>query len=107
MCKFFQNATLFFAAMAAGSAALAQEIQKLPNGVEVTHVVKGGGAKPTPTSTVEVHYEGTFKDGRVFDSSRQRGQTIQFLLNGVIECWRTGVVSMAEGGRAKLFCTAA
>lgn len=107
MRKFFKNATLLMCALAAGSAVFAQEVQKLPNGVEVTHVVKGNGAKPTPTSRVEVHYEGTFKDGRVFDSSRQRGQTIQFQLNGVIPCWTTGVVAMAEGGRAKLFCPAA
>lgn len=81
--------------------------QKLPNQVEVTHLKKGTGAKALPTSHVEVHYEGTFKDGRVFDSSRQRGKTITFQLTGVIPCWTTGVATMSEGGRAKLFCPAA
>lgn len=103
MRKSLITAALALAAM--GSAfAQGNQTQKLASGVEVTHITKGTGAQAKPTSHVEVHYEGTFKDGKIFDSSRQRGQTITFPLTGVIKCWTEGVSQMQEGGRAKLFC---
>jgi FKBP-type peptidyl-prolyl cis-trans isomerase FkpA len=79
-------------------------VQKLPSGVEVTHLTVGKGAKPTGTSTVKVHYEGKLVDGTVFDSSYKRGEPISFPLNGVIPCWTQGVQTMAVGGKAKLQC---
>ena len=47
----------------------------------------GTGASPTASDTVKVHYTGTLMDGKVFDSSVQRGQPAEFPLNGVIPCW--------------------
>jgi FKBP-type peptidyl-prolyl cis-trans isomerase len=44
----------------------------------------GDGEKPEASNIVEVHYHGTLEDGTVFDSSVQRGQTIEFGLNQVI-----------------------
>lgn len=55
------------------------------------------GARPGPTDTVRVHYEGTFIDGRVFDSSYARGEPIEFPLNRVIAGWTEGVGLMREG----------
>jgi FKBP-type peptidyl-prolyl cis-trans isomerase FkpA len=55
------------------------------------------GASPGPTDTVEVHYEGTFIDGRVFDSSYERGETIEFPLNRVIRGWTEGLQLMRTG----------
>jgi FKBP-type peptidyl-prolyl cis-trans isomerase FkpA len=80
--------------------------QKLPSGVEVTHLKVGKGAKPTGTSTVQVHYEGKLTNGTVFDSSYKRGEPISFPLNRVIPCWTEGVQTMAVGGKAKLLCPA-
>ena len=56
-----------------------------------------GGKTPGPRSTVEVHYAGTLIDGKEFDSSYKRGQTISFGLNRVIPGWTEGVQLMKEG----------
>ena len=55
------------------------------------------GAQPTATSTVSVHYEGTFIDGRKFDSSYDRGEPAEFPLNRVIKGWTEGVALMRVG----------
>lgn len=55
------------------------------------------GAQPTGTSTVRVHYEGTFIDGRKFDSSYDRGEPAEFPLNRVIKGWTEGVALMRAG----------
>jgi FKBP-type peptidyl-prolyl cis-trans isomerase FkpA len=79
-------------------------VDKLPSGVQVTHLTVGKGAKPTAASTVKVHYEGTLNNGTVFDSSYKRGEPISFPLSGVIPCWTQGVQTMAVGGKATLKC---
>ncbi|MEP6790974.1 MAG: FKBP-type peptidyl-prolyl cis-trans isomerase [Ramlibacter sp.] len=65
---------------------------------------EGSGVSPSATDTVEVHYRGTFLDGKEFDSSYKRGKSIEFPLNRVIPCWTEGVQLMKPGGKAKLTC---
>jgi FKBP-type peptidyl-prolyl cis-trans isomerase len=72
--------------------------------VEVTVITPGTGPSPTADDVVVVHYHGTFPDGRVFDSSRDRGQPARFPLRGVIPCWTKGVPQMHVGEKAKLVC---
>ena len=55
------------------------------------------GAQPASTDTVRVHYEGTFIDGRKFDSSYDRGEPAEFPLNRVIKGWTEGVALMHVG----------
>jgi FKBP-type peptidyl-prolyl cis-trans isomerase FkpA len=55
------------------------------------------GAQPSETDTVSVHYEGTFIDGRKFDSSYDRGEPAEFPLNRVIKGWTEGVALMRVG----------
>jgi len=103
-------ATLALAALAASAQAADAAkpvVDKLPSGVEVTHLTVGKGAKPTAASTVKVHYEGTLANGTVFDSSYKRGEPISFPLTGVIPCWTQGVQTMAVGGVAMLKCPSA
>lgn len=63
---------------------------------------EGEGNNPVASSTVKVHYEGKFLDGKIFDSSIQRGQPIEFGLNQVIPGWTEGLQLLKPGGKAKL-----
>ena len=79
------------------------EVQATASGLQYEVIEAGDGATPGPTDTVEVHYEGSFIDGQVFDSSYQRGATIEFPLNRVIAGWTEGLQLMKEGATYKLY----
>jgi len=90
-----------------GAAFLAENAKK--DGVVVTEsglqyevLVEGEGAKPTAESTVRTHYHGTFTDGRVFDSSVERGQPAEFPVGGVIAGWTEALQLMSEGSKYRL-----
>ncbi|MGB5209218.1 MAG: FKBP-type peptidyl-prolyl cis-trans isomerase [Gammaproteobacteria bacterium] len=68
---------------------------------------EGTGPSPSASDTVRVHYHGTLRDGTVFDSSVDRGESISFPLDGVIPCWTEGVQKMKVGGKSRLVCPAA
>lgn len=78
--------------------------QTLKSGVVYIETLKGKGKAPKETDIVKVHYHGTFADGKVFDSSVDRGQPAEFPLNGVVKCWTEGVQKMKVGGKAILLC---
>lgn len=77
---------------------------KLESGVVYIPVKEGTGAMPKASDMVKVHYHGTFPDGKVFDSSKERGTPAEFPLGGVIPCWTEGVQKIKVGGTAKLVC---
>jgi FKBP-type peptidyl-prolyl cis-trans isomerase len=72
--------------------------------LEYIEIKAGTGASPRRGDTVQVHYTGTFPDGRKFDSSVDRGQPFEFRLGmqEVIEGWDEGVALMKVGGQARL-----
>ncbi|WP_396162108.1 peptidylprolyl isomerase [Flavobacterium sp.] len=74
-----------------------------PSGLKYIVLQEGTGNKPVATSNVKVHYTGMFLDGKVFDSSVQRGETIDFGLNQVIKGWTEGVQLMPEGSKYKFY----
>ncbi|MBQ1747730.1 MAG: FKBP-type peptidyl-prolyl cis-trans isomerase [Bacteroidales bacterium] len=65
--------------------------------------VPGNDVKPTLQDTVEVNYKGSLLNGKVFDSSYDRGETVKFPVNGVIPGWQEGVQLIGEGGKVKLW----
>lgn len=67
---------------------------------------EGTGKQPAATSQVTVHYKGQLLDGKVFDSSYDRGQPVEFPLNQVIPRWTEGLQLMKEGGKATLYIPA-
>jgi FKBP-type peptidyl-prolyl cis-trans isomerase FkpA len=73
------------------------------SGIQYEVITEGDGAKPTESSTVTVHYEGTLIDGTVFDSSYENGEPISFPLNGVIPGWTEGLQLMSVGSTYKLY----
>lgn len=92
------------AAMAAAAEKMKAEYTNVtPSGLRYIVLTEGTGAKPTATSNVKVHYTGSFLDGKVFDSSVQRGEPISFGLNQVIPGWTEGVQLMKEGAKYKFY----
>lgn len=87
-----------------GKAAAEKGAVKTDSGMVYRVLTEGKGASPKATDTVQVHYKGTFPDGKEFDSSYKRGQPTEFPLNRVIKCWTEGVQLMKVGGKAKLTC---
>jgi peptidyl-prolyl cis-trans isomerase B (cyclophilin B) len=69
------------------------------SGLRYLDVEVGEGAQPAANGKVTVHYSGWLVDGKKFDSSRDRGQTISFGLGQVIKGWGEGVGSMKVGGK--------
>jgi FKBP-type peptidyl-prolyl cis-trans isomerase FkpA len=77
---------------------------KTSSGMVFISLKDGKGKSPTAANTVEVNYRGTLTNGKEFDSSYKRNQSISFPLSGVIPCWTEGVQMMKVGGKAKLVC---
>ena len=74
------------------------------SGLRITEMRAGDGPSPKATDVVVVHYHGTFEDGKVFDSSVDRGAKATFPLNRVIPCWTEGLQLMKVGGKSRLIC---
>ena len=80
----------------------APEWQARPNGMKVWDAKVGSGPEVKPGGEVTIHYTGWTTDGKVFDSSKQRGQPITFPLTRLIQGWQEGVPGMKPGGVRRL-----
>lgn len=86
------------------NAAAEKGAKKTESGLVYSVIKEGTGPSPKATDTVKVHYHGTLPNGKVFDSSVDRGEPVSFPLNGVIPCWTEGVQLMKVGGKSRLVC---
>lgn len=75
-----------------------------PSGLKYVDLEEGKGEEAKKGDVVDVHYTGRLRNGKVFDSSHDRGEPFQFKLGAgrVIKGWDEGVVGMKVGGRRKL-----
>jgi peptidylprolyl isomerase len=73
--------------------------------LELEDIVVGDGDEAASGHIVEVHYVGvSWKDGKQFDASWDRGDTFKFGLGKgmVIAGWDQGVAGMKVGGRRRI-----
>jgi len=79
------------------------------SGLKYQDLAVGKGDAARKGDTVEVHYTGWLaKDGKKFDSSKDRDETFKFKLGAgkVIKGWDEGVAGMKPGGKRKLIIPA-
>lgn len=72
----------------------------LNSGIKIYHLSHGKGNSSAKVGDgVEVHYQGYYADGRIFDSSLDRGRPIRFQLGSgqVISGWEEIVATMKQG----------
>lgn len=95
-----------------GEAFLAENGKKegvitLPSGLQYQIITAGNGPKPAAEDEIKCHYHGTTIDGKVFDSSVDRGEPVTFPVNRVIPGWTEALQLMPVGSKWKLFIPAA
>lgn len=78
-------------------------VTTLASGLQYEVITEGNGTKPSATDKVKCHYHGTLIDGRVFDSSVERGQPAVFGVNQVIKGWVEALQLMSVGSKWKLY----
>lgn len=78
------------------------EVTVTDSGLQYEVLEAGEGGKPAATDTVEVHYEGTFINGDVFDSSIARGEPATFGVTQVIAGWTEALQLMPVGSKWRL-----
>ena len=82
----------------------AEGVQVTASGLQYKVLLAGtGNQHPQAADRVTVHYHGTLIDGTVFDSSVDRGQSIDFGLNQVIKGWTEGLQLMVVGEKTRFF----
>ena len=88
----------------ANVAAAPADAKSTASGLAYKVLSKGTGSDhPTETSKVTVHYTGWTTDGKMFDSSVQRGEPATFPLNRVIAGWTEGVQLMVVGEKTRFW----
>ncbi|WP_170249959.1 FKBP-type peptidyl-prolyl cis-trans isomerase [Sphingobacterium allocomposti] len=78
-------------------------VRHLQDGLYYEVLQEGTGAKPADTSEVTVHYKGSLANGKVFDSSYDRGQPLELDLDNVIRGWQLGIPQMSVGSKYRFY----
>ena len=74
-----------------------------PTALVSQDLIKGNGPEVKESDTLTVNYVGaTLTDGKVFDSSFDRGEKATFPLTGVIQGWTQGLTGKTVGSRVLL-----
>ena len=82
---------------------IAPEFSATDSGLRYRILRTSDGKKPTASSTVTVNYRGWLNNGKVFDSSYERGEPTTFPLQNVIAGWTEGMQLIGQGGMIELW----
>jgi len=74
----------------------------LDSGLQYKVLKSGKGKSPKLTDTVVTNYHGTLINGKVFDSSYDRGKAVSFPVNAVIKGWTEALMKMRVGDKWEL-----
>ncbi len=76
---------------------------------QIKNLKVGSGREVTSGDYITIHYHGTLEDGKVFDSSYERGKPFKTRIGvgQVIDGWDMGVPGMKVGGKRRLTIPAA
>lgn len=78
-------------------------VEELDSGIQYKIISEGDGPIPSANDQITAHYHGMLIDGRVFDSSVNRGEPATFPVNGVILGWQEILQKMPVGSKWKVF----
>ncbi|MBU0969087.1 MAG: peptidylprolyl isomerase [Proteobacteria bacterium] len=80
------------------------DVLKIQSGLMYVPLKAGAGSDTKAGDRVKVHYTGVLEDGKKFDSSRDRGEPIGFVLGQgeVIKGWDLGIAGMKKGEMRRL-----
>lgn len=83
----------------AAAAQILPDAEVTESGIRYTIDQPGNGSRPRRGQTVAAHYEGRLLNGQLFDSSRQRGEPIEFPVGAgrVIAGWDEMLLQMQPG----------
>ncbi|TAJ11848.1 FKBP-type peptidyl-prolyl cis-trans isomerase [Marinilabiliaceae bacterium JC017] len=79
------------------------EVKVTDSGLQYEILRAGKGEKPQASSQIKCQYHGTLLNGKVFDSSVERGDTASFRVNGVIKGWTEALQLMPVGSKWRLY----
>jgi FKBP-type peptidyl-prolyl cis-trans isomerase FklB len=82
-------------------------VMKITDGLYYKVLTAGKGPMPTANDQVQVNYEGTLINGKVFDSSFQRGKPVTFGVSQVIPGWTKALQQMPVGSTWTLYISPA
>jgi FKBP-type peptidyl-prolyl cis-trans isomerase len=79
------------------------EVRTTASGLQYEVLLDTDGEKPEANSMVRVFYEGSFTDGKVFDSSGDEDEGALIPLDKVIPGWTEGIMLMGKGSKYKFY----
>lgn len=84
--------------------AMPAKLETTPSGLKYSIDQPGSGAQPKSGQTVKVQYTGWLTDGTKFDSSRDHGEPLEFVVGQgqVIKGWDEGIAAMKIGEKRTL-----
>jgi FKBP-type peptidyl-prolyl cis-trans isomerase len=80
------------------------DAKRTASGIAYKSLRAGDGKnRPNAASNVTVHYTGWTTDGKMFDTSVDKGQPLTFALDQVIQGWTEGVQLMSVGEKMRFW----